>query len=206
MTSSQVVPKALGDVEERVKALSRPHPRLLTQYLITMLLVFPAAPFMFLPLLFRYQTLRYRFDDDGVHASWGILFRREVSLTYARIQDIHLRRGLLERWLGLGSVQIQTASGAGSAELVIEGVTEFIEVRDFLYAKMRGATTRPTRPHTLAHAHAHADAHALAPSTADDEAVKLLLEMRDDLRAIRAALAARADGSAPVETPRGPGA
>jgi uncharacterized membrane protein YdbT with pleckstrin-like domain len=160
-----VTPQALDDVEARVKALTRPHPRLLTQYIITLLLMFPLAPFAFLPFFFRYQTLRYRFDDDGVHASWGILFRREVSLTYARIQDIHLRRGLLERWLGLGSVQIQTASGAGSAELVIEGVTEFVEVRDFLYAKMRGATTKP--------------------KSQDAEAIALLLEIRDDLRAVR---------------------
>jgi uncharacterized membrane protein YdbT with pleckstrin-like domain len=163
-----VAPQALADVEARVKALTRPHPRLLTQYLITLLLMLPLAPIAFLPYLFRYQTLRYRFDDDGVHASWGILFRREVSLTYARIQDIHLRRGLLERWLGLGSVQIQTASGAGSAELVIEGVTEFVEVRDFLYAKMRGATAKP--------------------KSQDAEAIGLLLEIRDDLRAVRSKL------------------
>lgn len=160
-----VTPQMLVDVDARVKALTRPHPRLLTQYIITLLLMFPVAPFAFLPLFFRYQTLRYRFDEDGVHASWGILFRREVSLTYARIQDIHLRRGLLERWLGLGSVQIQTASGAGSAELVIEGVTEFVKVRDFLYAKMRGATVKP--------------------KSQEAEAVALLLEIRDDLRAVR---------------------
>lgn len=160
-----VTPQSLDAVDARVKALTRPHPRLLTQYLITLLLMFPVAPFAFLPFFFRYQTLRYRFDDDGVHASWGILFRREVSLTYARIQDIHLRRGLLERWLGLGSVQIQTASGAGSAELVIEGVTEFAEVRDFLYAKMRGATSKP--------------------KSQDADTVALLLEIRDDLRAVR---------------------
>lgn len=172
MSSSQlapiVTPQALDDVEARVKALTRPHPRLLTQYLITLLMMFPLAPFAFLPMYFRYQTLRYRFDDDGVHASWGILFRREVSLTYARIQDIHLRRGLLERWLGLGSVQIQTASGAGSAELVIEGVTEFVQVRDFLYAKMRGASAKP--------------------KAQSDETVALLLEIRDDLRAVRTKL------------------
>ncbi len=40
-----------------------------------------------------------------------------MSLTCARIQDIHLRRGLLERWLGIGSVQVQTASGSQTSEL-----------------------------------------------------------------------------------------
>jgi putative membrane protein len=33
-------------------------------------------------------------------------------LTYARIQDIHVTRNIFERWLGIGTVQIQTASAA----------------------------------------------------------------------------------------------
>ena len=38
----------------------------------------------------------YRFDAEGVSVSYGVLFRREAFLTYARIQDIHVRRNLLE--------------------------------------------------------------------------------------------------------------
>ena len=174
-----VTPRPLEDVERVAKALTRPHPNLLWLYLIQLLLVFPVAPILFLPTYFRYHTLRYRLDDDGVHASWGILFRREVSLTYARIQDIHLRRGLFERWLGMGSVQIQTASGAGASELVIEGVREFVEVRDFLYGKMRGASAKPFAPVVAARV-----------AATDDEAVKLLVEIRDDLKAVREKLGA----------------
>ena len=44
-------------------------------------------------LYFRYHTLRYTFDEEGIDMRVGILFRREVNLTYARIQDIHLRSG-----------------------------------------------------------------------------------------------------------------
>ena len=36
--------------------------------------------------------------------SWGILFRREVIIQFARIQDIHLRSNVVERWLGLGRI------------------------------------------------------------------------------------------------------
>ena len=86
--------------------------------------------------------MRYRFDADGVKMSWGILFRREVSLTYARIQDIHLTSNIVERWLGLAEVKLSTASGSASAEMTIEGLHEFELVRDFLYAKMRGGRTR----------------------------------------------------------------
>jgi hypothetical protein len=87
------------------------------------------------------------------------------------VQDIHLRRNLLERWLGIGRVQVQTASGGGGAELVIEGVAEFVEVRDFLYSKMRGATAHPTQPHG-----------------GSAEALVLLKEIKAELQQTRAAL------------------
>src|SRR5205807_108978 len=93
-------------------------------------------------LYFRYHTLRYRFDAEGIHMKVGILFRREVNLTYARIQDIHLRSGIIQRWLGLANVQIQTASGSAGPELVIEGFKEFEAIRDFLYTRMRGYQAR----------------------------------------------------------------
>jgi uncharacterized protein len=94
---------------------------------------FPAPP-----LLCRYITLRYRFDKEGVSVSYGLLWRRETYLTYARIQDIHVSRNIFERWLGLGAVQIQTASGSSGAEESIVGVREFNEIRNFLYARKRG--------------------------------------------------------------------
>jgi uncharacterized membrane protein YdbT with pleckstrin-like domain len=82
--------------------------------------------------------MRYSFDEQGVHMRWGILFRREVNLTYRRIQDIHLRSGLFQRWLGLADVLVQTAAGSATAEMTIEGMQEFEAIRDFLYTRMRG--------------------------------------------------------------------
>ena len=43
--------------------LARPDRSLLTYYLFIALLTGPGFPFAFLPLFFRYQTLRYHFDD-----------------------------------------------------------------------------------------------------------------------------------------------
>ena len=53
------------------------------------------------------------FDEEGISVRWGILFRREINLTYARIQDIHLRSNFIERWLNLARIEVQTASGRG---------------------------------------------------------------------------------------------
>lgn len=118
--------------------LERPHRDLLTYYVLTSLVLGPFFFVLLLPLYFRYRTLRYRFDEEGVAMAWGILFRREIHLTYSRIQDIHLVSNFVERWLGLARIQIQTASGSSKAEMTLEGLKEFARVRDFLYGRMRG--------------------------------------------------------------------
>jgi putative membrane protein len=82
--------------------------------------------------------MRYRFDTDGIHMKWGILFRRELLLNYSRIQDIHLRSNLIERWLGLARIEIQTASGSATANMTLEGMEDPEGMRDFLYSRMRG--------------------------------------------------------------------
>ena len=108
-------------------------------YVLISLFLGPFFFLMLLPLFFRYKTMRYRFDDQGVAMRWGVLFRKEISLTYARIQDIHLQSNVVERWLKLARVQVQTASGSASAEMTIEGLHEFEEVRDYLYTRMKSA-------------------------------------------------------------------
>lgn len=149
---------------ENIYAITRPHRRLLTQYILQSLLAGPVSPILLIILYFRYRTMEYRFDEHGVSKRYGILIRREVNLTYARIQDIHLGSGPIQRWLGLSDVQVQTASGSAGAELTIEGLLEHEAVRDFLYERMRGV--REER----------------------NESVALLQEIRDELRATREAL------------------
>jgi putative membrane protein len=153
-------------------AISRPDRKLLTYYIICSFLTLPAFPVVFLINFFRYETLRYRFDDEGVSMSWGILFRREVYLTYRRIQDIHLTRNILQRWMGLATVSVQTASGSSSPEMCIEGILEAEALRDYLYRRMRGVRDAGTSP-------ADGTPAAVSPS---DEALQLLREIRDGLK------------------------
>jgi uncharacterized protein len=188
-------------VPQSIIALERPCPALWKYYVITAVLTGPAIIITLPFYYFRYSTLRYRFDQEGIHMRVGILFRREVNLTYARIQDIHLRSNFLQRWLGLANVQIQTASGSAGAELVIEGFKEFEPIRDFLYTRMRGY---PGRPHsTTAAANAPGPSAAIPPATDQPEMISLLLSIRDELRRTREALESRKplSSSAPSEPP-----
>lgn len=83
-------------------------------YLLRALASGPALPWILIMLYFPYHTMRYRFDEEGISMSWGILFRHEIVLNYSRIQDVHLKSNAVERWLGLARIQVQTASGAVS--------------------------------------------------------------------------------------------
>jgi putative membrane protein len=151
------------------RELEKPDPSLLRYYALMALLTGPGIIVMFWPLFFKYETLRYRFEDDGMSMSWGILFRHEIHLTYRRIQDIHLSRNLIQRWLGLATLSIQTASGSASPEMNIEGILEAEKLRDYLYTKMRGARGQD-------------ESGPGAEQQPQDEALTLLREIRDLLQ------------------------
>jgi membrane protein YdbS with pleckstrin-like domain len=175
-------------------ALLRPDPALLRYYVLSSLMAGPFFVFPLVPLYFKYRSLRYAVDEEGITMRWGILFRREVSLTYARIQDIQLTSNFVERWLGLARIQVQTASGSASAEMTIEGVRAFEAMRDFLYSRMRGAVGEPRRTAGGAvgamgsGTSVPALAHGQEPGAADDIA-DTLRAIAAELRALRTEMA-----------------
>ena len=134
MTDDQLVA-----LRNKVHAIVRPEKALLTLYFLGSLLSCFMFPIVFVPLFFRYETLRYRFDDQGIFMGHGILFRRQMQLTYSRMQDIHLSQNILERWFGIGTVTIQTAGAGVGSDMSIVGVKDAEAIRDYLYTRMRGA-------------------------------------------------------------------
>lgn len=160
---------AAPPVPPHIAGIERPVERLMTYYLIKSVLAVAAFPVLLLILYFRYHTMRYRFDAEGIRMSWGILFRREILLNYSRIQDIHLRSSFVERFLGLARIEIQTAAGTAHGAMTLEGLQDHEAMRDFLYSRMRGARD-----------HHRADDHEPA-----DELVGPLHEIAGELRAIR---------------------
>lgn len=167
----------------------RPEPVLLTYYILGSLLLGPFFPVAAVVMYFRYHTMRYRVTPEGISMSWGILFRREIIIQFARIQDIHLRSNIVERWLGLGRILVQTASGSAGAEMTLEGFTNFEAVRDFLYERMRGVGDEPGA----------SVAPVAAPEGADGgELAAALRETAAELRALRAALAEKKGGHDPA--------
>jgi hypothetical protein len=54
-----------------ILAIERPHPRLMTYYLLCCLATGPLFPIVILPNYFRYHTMRYRFDAEGISMRWA---------------------------------------------------------------------------------------------------------------------------------------
>lgn len=166
-----------SELDREIFAITRPAKELMTYYVLSSCLL---GPLFFIPLIylhFRYRTMRYEFDEEGISMSWGILFRRQITLTYARIQDIHLTSNIVERWLKLARIQIQTASASASAEMTLEGLHEFERVRDFLYTRMRGV--RGAAASTTA---------APAVANPENDLAAALREVAAELRAVRESL------------------
>lgn len=149
------------------RTIQRPDPVLLKYYLVVSAFTLPLFPIVALAHYIRFKTLRYRFDDEGVWMAWGLFFRREINLAYRRIQDIHVTRGIIQRWLGIANVSIQTAAGSSTPEMVIEGLLDPDGLRDFLYAHMRGA-----KDHDQPEPGEHAP---------EDPTLELLTEIRDGI-------------------------
>jgi len=163
-------------IPAHIAAIQRPIDKLMTYYVIRAALTLVAFPVVLVILYFRYHTMRYKFDAEGIHMSWGILMHHEIMLNYSRIQDIHLRSNVVERWLGLARIVVQTAAGSSGSEMTLEGLTDHVAMRDFLYDRMRGAR--------------HLTSPAGSPSAVEqNELAQTLTLIATELRAIRALIA-----------------
>ena len=108
-------------------------------------------------------NLSYSIEDERVVVHKGIITKKSVSIPYSAITDFTLSRSLYERWLGIGTLMIQTAGQSpqgGGQEGKLEGLTEFDSLHATLRAKVkayRGSQQAETLP--------------VAGSQADDTAV-----------------------------------
>lgn len=110
----------------------------------------------------------------------GLFFRKEVVVAFRRIQDIHVSRNIVQRWLGIASVSIQTASGNAMPEIVLEGMTDPDSIRDWLYERMRGAKGQTTSSVTGD----PTNDVGSNPMEDNEEATELLRGIRDNLSII----------------------
>jgi membrane protein YdbS with pleckstrin-like domain len=121
-----------------------------------------------------YRSLRYEIGEDKVIVRVGIWTRSVKHVPYRTVTNLTVRRGVLDRWLGLGSLDIQTAgiSGTSKAEQSLVGLENADEVYALVAAELRrfrGAMA-PTA--------AGEEGEASGASSADSILTALLSEVR----------------------------
>jgi len=126
------------------------------------------------------QSIRYQLGDNELNVRRGIITHSEDTVPYAKITNIVIKRGPLDRWLGMGSLHVHTAgfSQQQGAEAKLIGLVEYEAVRDAIL-------------HAARRAYAGAPAPAEAkPVTAETEPalVEIAREILAELRAMRSRL------------------
>jgi membrane protein YdbS with pleckstrin-like domain len=86
-----------------------------------------------------YRSADYRLTDDELEYRRGVFFQQKTTVPYNRITNVNAAQGPLQRFVGAGSVGIHTAGFGGQtgAELTIDGVEDYEEIKDQILAKVR---------------------------------------------------------------------
>ncbi len=96
------------------------------------------APAMFLTGPY-YRSLSYEIQDDEVIMRVGIWTKSVKHVPYRTVTNVTVKRGILDRLFGIGTLNIQTAgmSGTTGAEESLEGLDNVQEVYDIVATELR---------------------------------------------------------------------
>lgn len=84
-------------------------------------------PFVIIEPLWRYAVHRWELSEDVVYARSGWLTRQWVFVPVSRVQTVDKAQGWFERLLNLATLEIRTASYAGSS--TIKGLDHEVAAR-----------------------------------------------------------------------------
>lgn len=122
-----------------------------------------------------YRSLEYSIDTDAVRLQKGVFWKRRTTVPYAKITNIDITQGPVERHFGLSKLHIQTAGSSAAnnntAELLMLGIAEPEALKDEIIGRIHlPAGIEPSPPPPT------------APNPASPDILKAIL---DEVSAIR---------------------
>ena len=86
-----------------------------------------------------YRSLRYEVQDDEVVVNVGIWTKSVKHVPYRTVTNLQVKRDIVDRWLGLGTLNIQTAgmSGQTGVEERLVGLSGVQEVYEAVAEELR---------------------------------------------------------------------
>jgi membrane protein YdbS with pleckstrin-like domain len=112
---------------------------------VVLLMVAIAAVLFFLYWIPRFSaSIAYTLTEKEIVWRRGVWFKNTGIVPYDRITNVDIAQGPLSRSLGIAALKLQTAgySGQQKAEIRLEGMTEFEELREFIMGFVRGKRPR----------------------------------------------------------------
>ena len=68
--------------------------------------------FVFMWARWTYNCFKYEMREEGFRKESGVIWKSYTTIPYSRIQNIDIKRGLLDRIFGLSRILIQTAGSS----------------------------------------------------------------------------------------------
>jgi membrane protein YdbS with pleckstrin-like domain len=94
-----------------------------------------------------YSVKTYVLTDRALRVRSGLLFVRETTMTFSRVQDILVTRGPLQGLLGISDILVRSAGGMGGGHAVrLEAMPEAEAVEALLHELTKRATVSPSSP------------------------------------------------------------
>lgn len=86
-----------------------------------------------------YRSLSYEIQDDQVVMRVGLATKSVKHVPYRTVTNITVKQDLIDRMLGLGTLEIQTAgmSGTNTAEQSLAGLEDAQQVYEIVAARLR---------------------------------------------------------------------
>jgi membrane protein YdbS with pleckstrin-like domain len=91
--------------------------------------------------IYYVRAIEYTLDDTEVIVRKGIINKTVKHIPFRTITNVSSRYGIYDRILGIGTIEIETAGKSGmqtEPEAKIEGIRNFIDVRDLILNSLRG--------------------------------------------------------------------
>jgi len=93
-----------------------------------------------------YRSLEYTIEDDEIRANKGVFWKKRVAMPYAKITNIDITQGPVQRMFNIGNIHVQTAGAGGAqgarAELKLWGITDLEELKNTIMEKVRNVHHR----------------------------------------------------------------
>jgi len=128
------------------------------------------------------RTISYELAEDEVIVRKGLVTRTVKRVPYRMVTNLEVRRGLLDRWLGLGSVALHTAgySQQTGAEGNLVGLATYDEVHERIVDALRIKATESAA--VVDEREVHLEPRSKAETAILVEILHEIRGLRDDLR------------------------